>query len=359
MSRRTDILDAARKASEVTLQFNLKARINDGYARIDPAYLASVAEVTLLYKKMDKLLGGFIRTEQSAGIIVNYDRPRGLVHMTCAHELGHFFLDHESNTDQTIDYGLNAEELERQANYFAYGLLAPQWLVAKTMREKRWGRNSLNDPLIVYQMSLRLGISFTAMVWSLANLSLVSKETALGLVKFQPRDLKHNLLANPELSLGNSDVWILDISDRDHILEPAFGDRFILNLPNHAGSGYLWSIDELQSEGFTISPVLRDARRNPINDVNRRVLVGGKETQKYILEIPEYFREQNRDVEDALSKAHIRQTISLSEKQDWTENSAIDEFKLFTEFEPIKNGFSAQEQEKRLASIRRSNDSSD
>ncbi len=295
MSRRTEILDAARKASEVTLEFDLKARINDGYTRIDPAYLASIAEVTLRYEKMDKLLGGFIRTDQDVGILVNWDRPRGLVHMTCAHELGHYFLNHESNSDLTVDYGSNAEAKETQANYFAYGLLAPQWLVAKTMREKRWGRNNLNDPTVIYQMALRLGTSYKAMIWSLFHLNLILRGTAETLDKSEPKDIKQQILSSTGQSFGKSDVWLLDQSDRDHVLEPAFGDRFIFNLPNHTSAGYLWNIDEVNSEGFTIQPFVRDARENPAPNTNEKRLIGGEITQKYTLEIPGYFREQIPD----------------------------------------------------------------
>ena len=80
--------------------------------------------------------------------------------MTCAHELGHFALGHESTSDTTVDLGQEAELVEQTANQFAYALLAPAWLVAATMRQKRWGRNNLRNPAIVYQLSLRLGMSY-------------------------------------------------------------------------------------------------------------------------------------------------------------------------------------------------------
>ncbi|KCV36894.1 toxin-antitoxin system, toxin component domain protein, partial [Bordetella bronchiseptica 00-P-2796] len=42
------------------------------------------------------------------------------------------------------------------------------------------------------------------------------------------------------------DVWILNKADKDRIIEPASNDRFVLDLPNHAAAGHLWTVDELR-----------------------------------------------------------------------------------------------------------------
>ncbi|MGT2458979.1 ImmA/IrrE family metallo-endopeptidase [Cupriavidus basilensis] len=135
---RDELLEAARRAAEVLDEFSVRNRIKEGYTRVDPTQLASEADVTVMFRPLDKLLGGFLREESEAGILVNVLRPRGLVHMTCAHELGHYFLGHESTTDETVDIGMSAHLVERQANQFAYSLLAPRWLVVAIMNLKRW-----------------------------------------------------------------------------------------------------------------------------------------------------------------------------------------------------------------------------
>jgi Zn-dependent peptidase ImmA (M78 family) len=348
---RTDILKAVRRASEILDDFNMKSRVSEGYTRIDPALIASYANVTLIYKPLEKLLGSFIRIENTAGILVNNDRPRGLVHMTCAHELGHFFLEHDSNTDITVEYGSNAANLEQDANFFAYSLLAPRWLVAKTMREMRWSRQDLQNPIIIYQLSLRLGISYTAMIWSLASLNLLTTEALDELLKIQPKTIKQMITSDPKLKIGNHDVWLLNVNDKDHILEPAIGDKYIFDLPNHLSSGHLWEIDEAISAGFCISPFVVNKETQAHIPYDGSIIIGGKKTHKYILNLPDELNSKLEAGDAELSINRQRQQIALSESKIWIENAKINEFSLYTEFESIKNGFSSQEKEKRIASI--------
>ncbi|CAJ3147701.1 Domain of uncharacterised function (DUF955) [Burkholderia pseudomallei] len=353
MTTRNDLLDAARRATEVIADFHLKDRINDGYTRIDPALLASMAEVTVMYKSLDKLLGGFLREGDSPGILVNVARPRGLIHMTCAHELGHYFLGHESSADETVDFGTHADIKERQANHFAYSLLAPQWLVASIMRLKGWTRTDLEVPSVVYQLSLRLGTSYTATVWSLVRCKLLQHSAADSLLSQPPKGLKQSLLDGRTLSDANADVWQLDISDRDRILEPGYGDLFVLDLPNHAGSGHLWSVDELSSEGFTLRPFVRDARIHSRQQNSEHPVGGGKSTIRYLLETPESFERSESESDERSRPAQRRQLISMQEKSPWsTSPSRIDRFSVSAEFEQMRGGLSTAEKDLRLATVR-------
>lgn len=347
------LMAAARRATEVLEEFEAKKRIEAGYTRIDPESIASASDVIVMYRKFELLLGGFLVEEGTAGIIVNWDRPRGLVHMTCAHELGHFALGHESTSDTTVDVSRNAALVERTANQFAYALLAPSWLVAQTMRRQRWGRNSVRNPSIVYQMSLRLGMSYKAMVWSLNRLGHLTISEALEIVDVQPITVKRDILGGTDPDNSRCDVWVLTDADRDRILEPGLGDQMVLDLPNHAGSGCLWSINDAQSEGFALKPFLRDARLAPLRRGAEIIIGGNGSTLRYELTTPLESLSPNNDGEFVPMLEQRKRTISLREAAPWQpEQAAIDELRLFAEFERLQDGLPQPERDRRLARTR-------
>lgn len=350
------LMAAARRATEVLEEFEAKKRIASGYTRIDAEHIASASDVVVMYRKFELLLGGFLLEDGTPGIIVNWDRPRGLVHMTCAHELGHFALGHESTSDTTVDVSKNAPLVERTANQFAYALLAPSWLVAQTMRRQRWGRDSLRDPTVVYQMSLRLGMSYKAMVWSLNRLGHLTLSEVLRIVDVQPITLKRDILRGTAPNNSRNDVWMLSDADRDSVLEPGLGDQMVLNLPNHAGSGRLWSVDEALSEGFSLKPFVRDARNVPPRR-NAEIPVGGDgSTLRYELTTPlELLSLGEGDNDEIVPTLEPRKkTISLSERAPWQpEQAAIDQLSLFAEFERLEDGLPQPERDRRMARTRR------
>ncbi|WP_186222184.1 ImmA/IrrE family metallo-endopeptidase [Burkholderia gladioli] len=347
---RDDLLQAGRRAAEVLDEFQAKDRIRNGYTRIDPTQLASEADVTVMFKPLERLLGGFLREDGEAGILVNVLRPRGLVHMTCAHELGHYFLGHESNTDETVDIGSNAALVEQQANQFAYSLLAPRWLVVNIMRIKGWSKEHLNQPAIVYQLSLRLGTSFEAMAWSLVRLGLLTTRAATRILKEKPKALKLAALNIDDMSEKvPGDVWVLDKTDRDRIVEPASTDRFVVDLPNHAAAGHLWTVDKLRCEGFTLEPFVQDARVVSGRE-DKPVRVGGLgagTTMRYALTPTMDFSS------DVAIDHNRRSTISVHETAPWSRESEIqDSLALSAEFDDVNAGLSRPERARRLNSIR-------
>lgn len=264
MKERTELLEATKRAGKLTLEHGFKDRVlSGGYTRVDPFALAEAVELNVLVRPLPKLLGAFLLEDGNPGILVNSDRPIGMVHLTCAHELGHYFLGHDPHLDEDIYYADSAALSERAANEFAYHLLMPRWLVANIMDRKRWGRQSLLRPAVVYQLSLRLGVSFTAMVWSLRSHKLLSLSDARVLAKLEPIDIKKALIPAGTVLPSKADVWLLDPHDQESILEPRPNDHFLLQLPSHAGSGFMWSAQEASQAGFTIRPVLLDPETTP------------------------------------------------------------------------------------------------
>lgn len=250
---------AARLAVEVLRDTGAERRIReDGYTRIDPLWIAATQGVMVMRRPFEKLLGAFVR-ESAPGIMVNSERPTGLIHLTCAHELGHYFLGHESTADEHIQYDKGAALQEREADWFAYCLLTSRVTLAQAMRRKGWTIAALRDPLNLYQLSLRVGVSYAAMAWSLARLNLWGRSDVDRMTRIEPAEIKRSILGRSDFESRN-DVWLLDEHDHELILEPSVRDQMVFRLPNHAPSGYLWSLDEAQSEGFKIRPVDAPAR---------------------------------------------------------------------------------------------------
>lgn len=348
-TNRDESLTIARRAEEVLVDFRQRDRLKDGYTRIDPDLIASGANVVVLYRELQKLLGAFIREENSAGIIVNFDRPRGMVHMTCAHELGHYFLGHGSTADESVEEQDVNSAIEKAANLFAYHLLTPKWLVADLMRRKRLPATRLADANVVYQMSLRLGISYSAMVWQLARLKLIGQTTAGALAGVAPASLKKHALGGKTPAIGKSDVWVIDSSDRDHVLEPGDGDQFVFELPNHLSAGHVWSVDEAASNGFQLKPFLKESEATP-RQVNRGVIIGsGSPTTKYELSFPAGTQAPD---DGPFERRMLHNLIALKEMRPWTPaEGVLDHVQLETKQEAILKGFSRAEASTRLKKV--------
>jgi len=309
-------------AARVLIDTGAKNRIKDGFTRIDPFEIAHSANVLVMLRPLEKLLGAFIREEQS-GILVNSERPSGLIQMTCAHELGHFFMDHDSTADEKLDYSSTAQKKELEADCFAYNLVAPRWAIANILRIKGWSQEDLIHPFVLYQLALRLGISYQAAAWSLNRMGLINQENVNKLLRTQPSKIKKALLGStPEQS--KKDVWLLDETDQEFILEPRVDDQVIIRLKNHTHSGYIWNVDEASSEGFTITPLLNSASNAHSSD---DCYIAGKAHQLDYLVTPK-------------NTSGIA-SLSLSEQMAWDRSSpSIDQYTTQTCYENLTNGLS-------------------
>ncbi len=336
MSYRTSLLNAGRRAAQILDDLNIRKRIDSGYTRVDPVKIAYENHVVVFFRPLEKLLGAFLDDDQP-GILVNVDRPRGLVHMTCAHELGHFFLGHKTTADTELDYGTKANLIELQADQFAYSLMAPKWLIVKLARIKGWSPLSFHNPEIVYQLSLRLGISFTAAVWTLHSHKFLNESLANKMANISLQLVKQRILGSVDAENRKRDVWLLDKADQEFILEPSPDDGVVVALPNHAAAGYLWSIDEATAAGFHIEPQLLS--ENDATENNDDLIVGSIGYTQYRL-----------FTEDAgLSEKGGQQRVSLSETQPWLERSAaIDHYQIKAEFESMGKGLSSLEKSWRV-----------
>ncbi|ALN89403.1 hypothetical protein LG3211_0413 [Lysobacter gummosus] len=315
---------AARRASEVYRDSGVKERVEQGgYTRVDPFLVAGKERIPVLLRPLDKLLGAFIRDDVS-GILINSERSAGLIHMTCAHELGHYFMGHGTTADDSLDYGPQAARHEQEADWFAYQLMVPRALLAYVMRRKGWTMQSLADPRLLYQLSLRLGISYTAAAWSLARHKLMAPTEVKRLLKVQPLAIKEELLAGQAFD-ARKEVWLLDERDRDSVLEPRAEDRMVLRLKSHASAGYLWSLDELASEGFEIRPTLAPSKEAIPTDT----VFGGFTTAEFLL---------SHEMVGATDSPAV---LAMEEVRPWAKEKPASTFEAKTLFEGVSPGLTS------------------
>jgi Zn-dependent peptidase ImmA (M78 family) len=334
MALNQSLLAAGRRAAEVLIEHNTRQRIHKGYTRVDPVIIAQDFEVALMFQPMEKLLGAFIK-EERPGIILNVDRPAGLVHMTCAHELGHYFLGHETTADEAIECGRLGTPAEQQADAFAYALLTPQWVLANVMRKKRWTTQQLKNPQTIYQLSLRLGTSYSSAVWSLMRANILTFSVAKTLADRGPKEHKQALLGTYPINNWSADVWHLDEYDHDLIIEPHPDDHFVIDLPSHATAGYLWSADTVAGEGFNVEPILANSTIIPA--------VSKGTTEPYFGQTVA-LRCVISSTPDAIVANGMRMPLALVESQPWVGPTERDErFETSTEYELLRRGVSLGE----------------
>lgn len=335
MSLRDQLLYASKRAGEVLDKVNAKGRIDEGYTRIDPFAIADDDELPVMIRPLEKLLGAFVRAEDSQGILVNPQRPIGMVHLTCAHELGHYFLGHGTKTDEDLDYGDSSSVDEQTANEFAYKLLMPRWLVVHVMNQKGWGLQDVQRAEVVYQLSLRLGVSFKAMAWTLSSIKFLRADVASQLSRVSPKSVKEAVTPSGVMSPQGGDVWVLDPRDRDHVIEPRETDLFVAQLPNHSGAGYLWTSDEAAEAGFTIKPLVVDA--SDLHEPLAPVFAGGSANMQYVLSPNKSLADRDQPF-----------AIQLSEKRPWDTETALARLAFRAQYERLRNGLNRSSRERLL-----------
>jgi len=247
--------------------------------RVSPIDVFSVLQdlnVPVMIRPLEGILGAFIK-DPTPGVLVTSSRPLSVQRYTAAHELGHFVLGHEFSADDEgvlrrspfLPNHLALQEIE--ANVFAASFLMPRWLMAKVTATHGWNAEALVEPENVYQLSLRLGTSYSATVYSLQRYRLVSPGDAKTLLNVPRRKIKQTLLGEIVPKDYRGDVWLLTEADRGATLAGSRNDHFIVSLDEHSASGYLWDFEKLQrSEFVVLQDIYQEQDEVFVGSVNRR-----------------------------------------------------------------------------------------
>ena len=234
---------------------------------------------------------------------------------TAAHELGHFRANHDPSLDdegflrramaqQAVPTPPSGHLQEIEADAFAIEFVIPRWLIKWHADQQRWRSADFEKPQIVYQLSLRLGASYTATCWTLSRYDWLTITEARRLADLQPRSFKTALLGDYRPPDYRGDVWCLTERDAGLSVDGSRDDHFVLKLKEHSGGGYIWNIDQLKESGFA---VMSDARDSLDDDS-----IGGHVV---------------RSVTAHLDKP-ARGTVTIDEQRPWLPTSPLSTFAL-------------------------------
>ncbi len=267
MLNRATKLNIAQVAARIHQQCEQrKVALESG--RLNIFGVIEMLEIPLLFKPLDGLLGAFL-PEPTPGVLITTQRSSSIQRFTAAHELGHASLGHKPSLDDEAILRRMAEpsqqrglRQEEEANFFATTFMLPTWLVNQHAARQQWKKRHLSDPFNLYQLSLRVGLSYTATCVALRQHNLIADNEADNVLQVSPKGLKKEILGPVEPSNYYGDVWNLTLSDNDTVLEPQLHDHFVIELAENSGAGYRWDISELRVSGAVILDDNRVATEN-------------------------------------------------------------------------------------------------
>ena len=276
---RAAMLVGTTEAAGVHQRLHLRERWEQEGGRIDVFGCIDALGADLMFRPLEGLLGAYL-PEPAPGIIVSTQRPLSVRRYTAAHELGHFKMKHRASLD---DEGLlRRQPFSEQGDYdpqevaadsFAVSFLLPIWLVAAEMKRHGWTNQSMIEARNVYQLSLRAGLSYEATCYALRRYNIISSANSDELARLKPKVIKQSLVPDFEPQSWYLDVWQLGEKDNGLLVDVARGDVIQIELPERAGSGYLWDIRGFASSDLEI---VRDERKRP----DGRDRIGGSVIRK-------------------------------------------------------------------------------
>jgi|SRR5665213_543853 len=281
MSNRVAILNGAKAAAKLHQELGTKEIIETNRrGNIDVFGAIMSRSVMLVFRPLDGLLGAFV---DGQGVIISTNRPLPVQRFIGAHELGHVVMRHNNSLD--FEEILNCQSMaqsdhtEIEADSFAGEFLVPRWLLTYHAKRQGWVRDSMNNPALVYQLSLRVGASYEATTRALERYKIIDRQCRDRLLETTRKTIKEQLVQGYSPAHWFRDVWLITEKDEGGFLEGQRDDIFLFRLNENVGAGYLWDFDMLRSSGFA---TLSDGRLQESGDAN----VGAGATRMLLADSP-------------------------------------------------------------------------
>jgi len=263
---RETILGATLEAERLHKELKSQTQLDRLSGNVDVFGAIVHLGIGLLFKHLDGLLGAYVPVKDTSGILVTTERQLSVQRFTAAHELGHAYLKHEASLDDeqilkrspfgNVHYDLR----EVAADTFASMFLMPEWLINFHAEHQGWDWRNLSDPISVYQLSLRVGVSYDTLCRTLRRYNLLDQPTFSALTAVPRKQIKQKILENHPTKNWYPNVWVLTERDEGSIIHGEPTDIFVVRLKEMSGAGYLWNLDQVQAAGFAI---VADERRLP------------------------------------------------------------------------------------------------
>lgn len=246
-------------ASRLHRELGLRESVDDFHGSIDVFGAINTLGLPLMLRPLKGLMGAFLN-EPCPGILVGTGWRMSIQRFTAAHELGHCQLKHQPSLDDEdqilrrapLDADARVGFQETEADAFAVGFMMPKWLIVGHCARQGWRVGDLVKPMVVYQLSLRLGASYEATCRTLERYRLINAAELERLTDVVPRPLKVDLLQGFRPPDYKGDVWLLTERDQGARIDGSRNDLFVLRLEEHSGGGYVWNFDELVESGFAL-----------------------------------------------------------------------------------------------------------
>lgn len=264
-------LEAIAAAKRVHRGLDLEQRVTESDGQVDIFDAIAELDIALIFKPLNSALG-FCLPAPHRGIMVTTLRSLHIQRFTAAHELGHIILEHKGSIDKESEilarnpFATTQGDLQEvQAEAFAAEFLLPRWLYIHHAKTQGWTTNHLRNPDVVYQLSLRMGVSYKATCWGLLGHQILPNADVQDLAKAKVAKLKSDAGERTFVPADSwADVWRLTRKDSGTKVSGNPDDLIRFELEELVDGGYQWDVSDLDRAGYEVLADRSDFSRDPL-----------------------------------------------------------------------------------------------